>query len=423
MRALISFKPLGGMASLVLICVAGLLSACSSDEIDAETAYFLSEAQQAFEQESYNIALAFTDSAYVKNPARAETFFMRGRIYTELARFNLADDAYAQALALDDGIQGAWLNRGNLAIRKGELKQALSMYNTEASSHPSSIVYLQMGRAYQDIGIADSARWAYENALAMDSSRASTFMRLGQLLGEQGDLEPAIKYSRRGVVLEPDNLNYKYALGALLNSKGDHEEAVEYLKPFADASPWHYWGHYNLGQAFQKLNKTEEAEHYLTKAEALQETQTEMDHWQMMAESNPQHLMLWLRFGYALRRAGNTTDAERAERIAYALAPDYLEGTFTDSTALRGHHQAVVSIAKGELEEGIEIYKGLLRNNPQDKSLWLNLGVAYATYGRIVQARQCWVTALNYDDTYLRARRYMEDLDKAFYDAEEPGNG
>ena len=275
------------VALLIFLCSAGFLFSCSSDKIDAETAYFLSQAQAAFEQESYNIALAFTDSAYAANSAQAETFFMRGRIYTELARFDLAEDAYAQSIALDAKLKGTWLNRGNLAIRKGKLKEALSMYNLEASNHPSAAVYLQMGRAYQDIGLGDSARWAYENALELDSSRASVFMRLGQLLGEQGDLEPAVAYSMKGVALEPENLNYKYALGSLLNSSGDHEKAIQYLKPFTEASPWHYWGHYNLGQAFQQLNKTEEAEYYLEKAEALQENQTEMDHWQMMAESNP----------------------------------------------------------------------------------------------------------------------------------------
>ncbi len=115
-------------------------------------------------------------------------------------------------------------------------------------------------------------------------------------------------------------------------------------------------------------------------------------------------------------------DADRADRIAYALAPDYLESSFEDANILRGHRQAVIKIASGELEEGIEIYKGLLRAKPDEAQLWLNLGVAYATFGRIVQARQCFTTALKYDDMFLRARRYLEDLDKAFYDPEEPGN-
>ncbi len=302
---------MGGKASLlriVLLLIVG--SGCGPEtpqEVDAEAAFFLGEAQQAFEQEAYNIALAFTDSAYAEDPGFADIQFMRGRIYTGLARFDLADSAYIAALALDESLQGAWLNRGNLAIRKGAIKPALAMYNQEAARYPTATVYLQMGRAYQDLGEADSARTAFERAIELDDSRATVFMRLGQLLGEQGDFEDAIVYTRKGLALEPDNQNYKFALGALLNANGEPEEAVSLLQPFVDVSPWHYWGHYNLGQAYQRMNDSERAGFYLARAESLQTTQTEMDHWQMMAESNPQHLMLWLRFGYALRRAGNTT--------------------------------------------------------------------------------------------------------------------
>ena len=399
-----------------------LLSSCNKPELDVKTAYYLSEAQQSFERAAFNIALAFTDSVKGQAPNLPENYFLRGRIYTELARFDLADQAYEQALALDPEFRGAWINRGNLAIRKGEIKPALVMYKKEAAKHPASGVYLQMGRAYQELGVADSARMAYENALAQDSARATIYMRLGQLLGEQGDLEPAIAYTQKGVALEPDNLHYKYALGALLNSNGDAESAISYLKPFADASPWHYWGHYNLGQAYQRLNQTDEAAFYLAKAESLQTTQTELDHWQMMAESNPQHLMLWLRFSFALKRAGNLVDAQRADKIAYALAPDYLVHAFEDSAVSAGHGKAILKIASGELDEAIEIYKALLRDNIQHDGLWLNLGVTYATHGRIVQARQSWNTAMKYNNKFFRARRYIEDLDKAFYDPDEPGN-
>lgn len=407
---------------LTLLFITGCKKEAGPQEVDAAAAFFLAQAQEAFEQEAFNIALAFTDSANAEAPDLAAVYFMRGRIYTELARFDLADSSYIEALALQDDLQGAWLNRGNLAIRKGALKPALAMYNKEASSYPSASVFLQMGRAYQDLGEPDSARMAFERAIALDDSRATVFMRLGQLLGEQGDFEQAIDYTRQGLALEPENQNYKFALGALLNANGDAEEAVTLLQPFVDASPWHYWGHYNLGQAYRRINDEGKAATYLAKAESLQTTQTELDHWQMMAESNPQHLMLWLRFSYALRRAGNTTDADRADRIAYALAPDYMESSYQDSTLLRGHRKAIIQMARGEVEESVEIYKSLLRQQPNEASLWLNLGVAYATFGRIVQARQCFTTALKYDNQFLRARRYLEDLEKAFYDPEEPGN-
>ena len=401
--------------------VSALLLGCTPS-IDPQTAFYLGEAQKAYENQVYNVALAFTDSAKTSDSELPETYFLRGRIYTELARFDLADSAYTTALSLNPTLKGAWLNRGNLALRKGIIRPAISMYTKEADAHPSASVFLQMGRAYSELGEADSALFAYERALQFDSTRATIFMRLGQLYGERGDVEPAIAYMQKGIELEPENLNYRYTLGALLNTSGEFEKAVQHLRPFADANPWHYWGHYNLGQAYQRMDQSEEASFYLAKAESLQTVQTELDHWRMMAESNPRHLMLWIRFAFALRKAGNTADADRADRIAYSIAPDYLVHAFEDSTHARGHSKAVFDVTSGNLDQAIENYRALLRDDISNHGMWLNLGVVYATHGRIVQARQSWDAALKYNNQFLRARRYIEDLDKAFYDPEAPGN-
>lgn len=413
-----------GQHYIICVCcilyLAMSLSACSR-EMDPKAAAYLTEAQTAFERNAYNVALILTDSAALYDPTIPDLHFMRGRIYTEVARFDLADSSYREALHLNPELKGAWLNLGNLAMRRGALQPALALYRKEEKNHPSASLYLQMGRAYAELGVADSAQWAYETALLMDSTRATLFMRLGQLYGEQGDLDEAIEMMQRGLALEPDNLNYHYAIGSLLNAAERSEEAVSYLKPYADTNPWHYWSHYNLAQAYQRLGKADEAEVYLNRAEALQETQDEIDHWQRMAESNPKHLMLWIRFSYALRRAGNTGDADRADRVASALASDYLVHQFEDPDIRRAHGQAVLHLSSGEHEEAIEIYRDLLRSHQTNADLWLNLGVAYAAFGRIVQARQSWTVALKYNNEYVRARRYMEDLDKAFYDPESPG--
>ena len=408
------------LAFVLVICIA--TQGCTQ-KVDPQVFFYINQTYEAMDRGAYNAALAFTDSARTYGESYAETYFLRGRIYTELARFDLADSSYQRAIELDESLQGAWLNRGNLAIREGNVRGALTYYLKEEEAHPTSNVYLQMGRAYAQLGIGDSARYAYERAIELDSTRATLFMRLGDLYREQGELEKAIEFTRKGVALEPENTNYFYALGSLLNAAGQSEEAVSYLEPYVEENPWHYWSHYNLGQAYQRLGNVEASNQYLGRADSLQSVQTEIDHWQGMAESNPQHFMLWLRFIHALRKVGNEPDAQRAERIMYALSPEYLLGGFNDAQINAQHNIALLKLSSGEAEEAIEIYRALLRDNPQNPALWLNLGVSYAAHGRIVQARQSWEVATRYNRNFARAHRYMQDLDMAFYNPEAPGNG
>jgi len=403
----------------VVICLAYL--GCAQ-KMDPKVVFFIEQTYEAMDRGAFNAALAFTDSARVHGDTHAETYFLRGRIYTELARFELADTAYRKAIELDNSLQGAWLNRGNLAIRDGDVRGALTYYLKEEEKHPTSNVYLQIGRAYAQLGVADSAQFAYENAIELDTTRATLYMRLGELYREQGEIEKAIEYTQKGVDLEPENMNYFYAIGSLLNVAGQAEKAVSYLEPFVQENPWHYWSHYNLGQAYQRLGDDEASNRYLGIADSLQGVQSEIDHWQGMAESNPQHLMLWIRFIHALRKAGNDRDAQRAERIMYSISPEYLLGGFKDDQVNQQHNVALLRLSSGEVEDAIEIYRSLLRQFPDNPALWLNLGVSYAAHGRIVQARQSWEVATNYNRNFARAHRYIQDLDMAFYNPEAPGN-
>jgi tetratricopeptide (TPR) repeat protein len=121
------------------------------------------------------------------------------------------------------------------------------------------------------LGKADSAQYAYQQAIRVDSTFATAYLRLAELHKEKGELETALAYARRGLSLEPDNLNYRYFLGSLLVLHGQPQEAVDHLETVVKERPWHYWANYNLGQALVRLGRQEEGKRYLAKAESLQE--------------------------------------------------------------------------------------------------------------------------------------------------------
>ena len=406
------------MRRAFLFIILFVLAGCgpgAEEPVDPQVARLLAEAQTFNEQGNAAAALTLADSAAVLAPDTPEVHFLRGRLYTQLARPAEAQQAYERVLALDPDYEGAWLNLGNAAFRQEQPREALRSYQREQATHPSAAVSLQMGRSYAQLGVADSARMAYEDALARDSTMATAHVRLGQLYRETGELDKALIHVQRGLALEPDNPNYQFIAGSIYNLQGDPEAAAEHLRQAVEAEPWNYWATYTLSQALLRLGQADEAAAVEAQAEKLRTDLEEVEHWRGYAEGNPDQFMLWVRYASVLRRIGNTEEAEKAEGVARALAPNYMAHAFADPATATEHRRATGLLASGRMQDAIEIYRALLRGNPQQPDLWVNLGVAYAAYGRIEQALQSWKAALRFDPNQALARSHLADLQGAFY--------
>ena len=387
----------------------------AQETIDPEVALLLREAQTLSERGNDAAALALADSAASLAPDLPEVHFLRGRLYTQLARPAEAQQAYEQVLTLDAKYQGAHLNLGNTALRQEQPRKALRHYQREQAAHPSAAVSLQIGRSYAQLGVADSARVAYEDAIARDSTMATAHMRLGQLYREMGELDKALAHVQRGLALEPGNPNYQFIAGSIYNLQGDPEAAVPHLRQAVEAQPWSYWATYTLSQALLRLGQTDEAAAAEARADELRTELEEVEHWRSYAEGNPDQFMLWVRYASVLHRIGNAAEAEEAEQVARALAPGYMVHAFADPTTAAEHRRATDLLTGGKVEDAIEVYRALLRQTPQQPDLWLNLGVAYAVHGRIEQAQQSWKVALRYNPNLALARSHLADLHGAFY--------
>ena len=161
----------------------------------------------------YDRALAYTDSVEAYAPGLADLHFLRGAIYTRLNRPDVAQAAYETVLELDPWYPGTRHNMGLNAFRRGRLRDAITLYREEAQIGGTAALYHELGRAYAKLGEPDSARAAYEAAIALDSLHATSYMWLGQLFEEAGDLDEALKLSLKGLALRPGDLDYQYIVG------------------------------------------------------------------------------------------------------------------------------------------------------------------------------------------------------------------
>ena len=369
---------------------------------DPQAVEFLLEAQRAFETGYYSAALVLADSAARYAPDLADITFMRGRIFTALRQMGMATEAYEKTLELDPDYPGVWFNRGNGAYMYGEPAEALALYRKERSHVAETTDYLtQLGRAYADTGKPDSARWAYERAIAADSANPTAYMWLGQLHEDAGDFEAALSHSAQGIALDPDNLNYAYAYGVQHLRNGDLETAANLLMRVADGIPWHYPAHYNLAQALNGLGEAERGARYLALADTLLAMQQDVEQWVERIKTNSMEPLLWIQYGESLRRSGRMEESIEALTVALSLRPGWLE---------LHNNIANLHLAAGDTATALERYEALLQRAPTQPDVWLNLGTLHALSGNYEEARAAWETVLEHAPGHEEAASYLAQL-------------
>lgn len=406
MQKILWHGPAPILAGLLLAC--GLLAACGrtapskeKPPIDPITQQLLYGGSEALRQHAFVQALALADSAAARSPALADVPFLRGRIYAELARLDKAEAYYREALALRPDYPGAWHNLGNTAYRQQQYSEAIRDYRRELALNPDPRPWRGIGQAYVELGRTDSARYAFEQALALDSTFAQAHFGLALLLDDLGDVEGALRAARRALAHAPDSPEYRYHVGAYLVKLGRPDEAFPHLQAVTDVWPWHQGAHYNLGQALMRLGQAAEARAMLDRAEQLRELQAQISHHENTARVQPTDPYAHAGLGTLLRRAGRYNDAMHAYRVALYLDPGNLE--------IR-NNVAVLHLLRKDTTAAIQAFEEIVRADSAYVHAWVNLGSLYALSGRPEAARAAWQAALRADPQNEPARRLLASL-------------
>ena len=377
---------------------------CKSNNIsDPEIARLMLQAESAFRSGYYNAALSIADSAISLNPKLADIYFLKGRVLTKLSRFAEAEDAYFQVISLDDKYQGAWFNIGTNNLRQNKTPQAIYNYYNEMNEHPSAQTMVQIGKAYSDLGKADSALLSYEKAIQINSNLASAYMRLSHLKKDAGEIVEAINHAKKGIELEPENTDYKYFMGSLLLLNGQPKLSIPYFELVVNKKPWHYWAHHNLGQALFRVGEKRKSDFYIHKAKELQKGVQEVENWRNLANMNPDQFMLWINLGNSLNSMGRTKEAKDAFLVALSIKPM--------NVAVQ-NNIANLSLMLGDTLEAIIRYQTILSLDSTIIDVWQNLGVVYASSGKISEARNSWERALKHEPNNNTIIEYLKTLNQ-----------
>ena len=252
-------------------------------------------------------------------------------------------------------------------------------------------------------GRPDSARIAYEAALAADSTLPVAHAWLSELHETEGRLEEAFHHARMAVHARPEDTEYTYRLGRLYLDLGHPEAAAPILSIVARRWPGHAGAAYNLSRALVALGREREGQHVLDRVDVLQRLQEEA----LMAEraviTYPDDPQRWTALAGLMLRIGYLDKAEEALLAAHALRP----GDVAVQNDL-----ANVALARGDTTTAFHRFETLLRQDSTVAGAWLNLGILYAVTGRREAARSAWERTLRYQPDDAQARAYLAQLEE-----------
>ncbi len=422
---MVRMQRIGGWCLLGALCI-GMLGVlgCRNGPArppgadDPQVAELVQRMQAAYDQGDWGTVLALADSVEARAPGGPDAPFMRGLVLTRLKRYDAARAAYEQALERDPSYRKAWYNLGHNAFLQRQYRQALVAYRNEralieraARARPAPgeevdpqalpAVLAQIGRTYALLGVQDSARMAYEDALALDSTYAVAHAWLAELLEDQGHLEQALHHAQRALEAHPEEVEYAYRVGFLLFQAGRVQEAALLLSAVVQRWPGHEGATYNLGRALMALGREQEGQALLDRVETIQRLQEQALMAQRAVEVHPDDPERWLELARMMLRSGYYDRAEEAFTAALALKPDDL--------ALH-NDLANLALVRGDTALALQRFQTLLRRDSTFADAWLNLGIIYAMTGQPRQARRAWEHVLKYRPDDPDAAAYLARL-------------
>lgn len=403
MQYLFNSRHLLASLALVLFGVAGCGGPEPPPVVDAATARLLMEGEEALSQGAFDQALRLADSAAVRMPDAVQPHFLRGLIYARIMKWDEAEAAYEQVRERDPSYRGLWNNLGNIALRQERLRDALQYFKRELALQPDPQPWISMGRAYRDLGQVDSAVFAFDQALHLDSTLVDAYLGHAQMAEEEGAFEEGLTYARKAFELGNQNPQVRYVLGLLLAKSGKDEAAIPHLQEVTRIWPWHTESHYSLAQALQRVGRDEESRDILAQAEKLWQRQAEVSYFQKTVSNDPENPYNYAALATSFRMAGRYNDAVDAYKIALTLEPANLE--FQNNLA------SLYFLQKDTLT-AIKTYQSILEQDEKMISAWLNLGILLALSGKRDAAQTAWRNVLAQDPSNQQARAYLARLEQ-----------
>ena len=381
----------------------------SKDGSNAEALYYAGTIYII--QNNTQKGLEYLERSVALEPNNARLRFILAQTYETLALTDKAIDMYQKVEKMAPGSREAKEAGKHVHILLGkkyggqrDYERALQEFSSVLADYPDDIpALMNKGLTLSLMGRLDEAQSTLEKALAIQPNNGVLHAYLAEVFEKKGDaVESKEQYEQVLKLISPDSplartarIKVALAKGAELLEKGQLEDARRELENVLAIDPRNPVARFNMARVYHGLGDMQDARDML----------------HSLVEDNPNDFDARLRLGALYLELGRLNDAvhefediiNRGKETAQAQQAAKL----LDSIRSKQREDLARIMSA---DERIALYKSLLQENPDDRQVWLDLGLLYGQLRGLNEEREAFENVVRLDPNDARAYAVLGGL-------------
>jgi tetratricopeptide (TPR) repeat protein len=356
-------------------------------------------------------------------PDDVDDHLLLGRLYRLDSDQQKAEDELKTAVKLDPGSEEAVTTLAMLYTDEGDTAHALQVLSAVPDAARSAKLYGALGAAYEQRKDYKDAIDAYKHAVVLDRDNLDAIRGLAENLMEDGQLDASLEQYKVIVDSNPEDAQSYVRMSEIYRRQAKFDLALESLKKADTLVPDQAEVAYNMAAVYQAQGRYDDA------IKILQDLLKKTDSSQ--ADRNNRAIFLE-RLGMIYREQENYTAAVESFRKLLALGDENARSGYQeiiDTYREAKQWPQATAVAKeavqkmpedrdlrmvldaqradmGEADSAIADMKSMLKGKPEDREVYLRLGIVYTRVKLWSDAQEAFtkaeqLTAKNEDKAYI----------------------
>lgn len=187
------------------------------------------------QQGDYDKAFQYTNEALRVDKHYRDAYTLKGTIYLNMDKRDLAKSSYQTAIEQDPEFFEAYLRLG-VIYQQEKNPLCIQYYTTATQIRPNSMdAFYSLAYAYQELDQIKEAQEVYRSMLKKDPEFATSVFQLGWIKQfKENDIDSAMYFYNETLQKEPRFVEAWHNLGICYEKKGDKYEAIKYYRKALD---------------------------------------------------------------------------------------------------------------------------------------------------------------------------------------------
>jgi len=237
-----------------------------------------------------------------------------------------------------------------------QYSQAIKIWEKYLLYDNSNITVLtRVADAYRKVKDFKKSRDIYLEVLDMEEDNAYALIGIGHLYYDFREYAEALRYWERMLEVTKEHVDIRVltSLGNCHRKLKTFEKGLVYFEMAYRAQPSNFYALFGLADCYRGLNRQKES----------------LQYWEKILAMDPGNKVILTRTGDAYRNMGEFDNAERYYKKALNIEMDVY--------AVLG--LALINKAKGNYREAIESLQGLLKSDPRNHRLYIEIAECYVS--------------------------------------------